>query len=96
MVSYTQDWARLLYVGDVQFVITKRSYPFDHESVPDEFKKYGKIIYCIDIEFHLNEDEYPYILWCETIEDRDDKFTQISENELQLMLLEVLGYDLQG
>lgn len=94
MVSYTQDWARVLYVGDVQFVLTKRSLPFDSDDVPEEFKKYGKVIFFIEIEFHLNDDEHYYQYWCESVAMRDEIFADICEEQLTAILYQELGYDI--
>jgi len=94
MVSYTQDWARLLYVGDVQFLLTKRSLPFDSNDVPEEFKKVGKVVFFFEIEFHLNDDEHYYHYWCQDREERDLNFSEITEEELKVLLHVELGYDI--
>jgi len=90
MLSYAQDWARILYVGDIQFLITKEKYPFDHELVPDEYRKYGKEVHCVDIEFRANGEEYPVLFFSKNLEERDELFSGISEEELQVILFETL------
>jgi hypothetical protein len=95
-VSYTQDWARVLYVGDVQVLLCRRSLPFDHDDVPEELKRSGKVVFFIDIEYHLNDDEYNFTAWSDSKGDRDNMFNNITSEDLQKLIEVELGYDLPG
>lgn len=93
-VSETQNWAKLIPVGDIQVLICKRSTPCDDHQVPDELRKTGRIIYLVDIEFHLNDDEHPFTMWFESKEERDNLFDYVQPSDMKTLIENELGCNL--
>lgn len=94
MVKESQNWAKLVQVGDIQVLLCKRSVPCDDPQVPDEFKKTGRIVYLLDVDFHLNEDEKGYTLWYNDKDERNQAFDLLGRDEMEKLIKTELGCDI--
>lgn len=81
------SWARLLYVGDVLFNLKKIEVSAQDEDVPDDVRKKGTEISCIEIEYRLRGEPIITFYYFDSELERDDHFEKIDERELRGILM---------
>ena len=82
MISYSQDWARLLYVGDTLFNIVLCT-------VPDEQDE-EKRVPCVFMEYRWNGESYYIYKICLDEAEQLDYFQNVGEEELTEIMLQNL------
>ena len=89
-VNMSQDWCRLLVVGDITILMIKVvAYAVD-DDVPDEVKIIGSEIYCTEIEFRMNDNVYLRYWYYDSEQERDEDFELIDEERLtKLIMMEI-------
>lgn len=83
----SQDWARLLYVGDILFNLKKITVLAEDDEVPDKVKEIGKRVAAIEIEFRLSNNAHIYFWYYDTELERDEDFDEIDEETLISLLM---------
>jgi hypothetical protein len=83
MISYSQDWARILYVGDTLFCIVTCNV-LDDDS--------DKEVPCVHIEFRWDNRPHHVFKICEDEQEQRSYFETIDETTLHGIMLEHLEY----